>query len=156
MEINQRVSLFVGQQVAIKDGSYMVAVEDGKVVYKTKRIPYIGLNKDTWTILGLEGKYPTDNNNRHHQTDCRIQNNDNGEIWFCVANVSLKVIITQKPQKDETLKLELLINTIKAEIAFLEKMALETTIGGWPTQHVNHQVGRANELKALLYDIENK
>lgn len=49
--------------------------------------------------------------------------------------------------------MERLIQEIKKEIALLEVWANESLSGGWSTHQVDAQKRRANELKALLYDL---
>jgi len=49
-----------------------------------------------------------------------------------------------------------LIEEIKKEIELLEKWANQSIKGGWSTHQVEPQRNRANELKALLYDLKNR
>lgn len=50
--------------------------------------------------------------------------------------------------------IEILIKTIKDEIALLEIWANSSLVGGWSTHQVDAQLERAQELKALLYDLQ--
>ena len=50
--------------------------------------------------------------------------------------------------------MEELIAEIKKEIEILENWADESLKGGWSTHQVKAQKSRANELKALLYDLK--
>lgn len=52
--------------------------------------------------------------------------------------------------------MERLIEEIKKEIELLESWAKESRSGGWSTHQVKPQLDRAQELKALLYDISKE
>lgn len=52
--------------------------------------------------------------------------------------------------------MEKLIWVLKDEIELLERWAAQSESGGWSTHQVEAQKERANELKAVLFDIENK
>ncbi len=91
-----------GQQVTIKDGSYMTTVSSGKITHygSFNSTEIIGLCKDVFTIVALGGEYPTDNSivERTRLNNCIIQNNENGEIWFCDTTVNLRLIEKEIPE----------------------------------------------------------
>jgi hypothetical protein len=77
-----------GTQVRIKDGSYMATqLENGEISHSSPEIRTIGHNKDEWTVLLINIALPTHINignraNTYHN-NILIQNNSNGELWFC-------------------------------------------------------------------------
>ena len=79
--------LNLGDQVRIKDGSYMLTQIKGKLSHSSDKIPVIGWNKDIWTILLINVPLPTDYNYatglHRYNNNCLIQNNINKELWFC-------------------------------------------------------------------------
>ena len=80
------MNLAIGTKVKIKDGSYMATqLKDGTISHRSDAIPIIGWNKDLWTILLRNIALPTevDNDFVAHQNNILIQNDGNGEIWFC-------------------------------------------------------------------------
>ena len=88
-----------GQKVTICDGSYMATIIDGQIRHSSKHILTIGWNQDIWTVIEHGGKYPTVNNEDSYYkngekkiNDTIICNNVNGEIWYCIASISLKKI----------------------------------------------------------------
>lgn len=52
--------------------------------------------------------------------------------------------------------MEKLIAILQDEIRLLERWAAQSEQGGWSTHQVQAQRERAAELKAVLYDIQNK
>jgi len=83
----------IGDKVIIVDGSYMVNTSGShEGVNKSTRI--IGLNKEEWKVLSVDGKFPIliSTNRVHFDTDSwtvidsntmMIQNQVNDEIFFC-------------------------------------------------------------------------
>ena len=60
-------------------------LQNGNVEYSSELIKIIGLNRDLWTILLRNIALPTmvDNNLICYQNNILIQNDVNGELWFC-------------------------------------------------------------------------
>lgn len=91
-----------GQKVIIRDGSYMTTIINGKIahsgIYPSTKT--IGWCKDVFTIVALGGKYPTDNScvERNKLNDCIIQNDINGEIWFCDTHVNIRPVVNEVPE----------------------------------------------------------
>lgn len=88
-----------GQKVRICDGSYMATIENGQVKDRSENINCIGWNKDTWTVIVYGGSFPTRNeenfkwnNGKVKQNDTIIQNDRTGEIWYCIASISLEKV----------------------------------------------------------------
>ena len=86
-----------GQKVRICDGSYMATIVNGKIERWTKNIPYIGWNRDLWTVVDYGGQYPTVcnensfwNGGKRKVNDTIISNDCTGEIWYCIASISLQ------------------------------------------------------------------
>lgn len=80
------MNLAIGTKVTIKDGSYMATqLKNGTISHKSKKIPTIGWNKDSWTILLRNIALPTivDNDFVSYHNNILIQNDVNGELWFC-------------------------------------------------------------------------
>ena len=86
--------LEIGQQVQIKDGSYMTTIENGEVKHRSKLIPIIGHCKDVFEILDLNGVYPAikDCDHSGNVLTAAIKNLSNNEIWYCNSEISLKPI----------------------------------------------------------------
>ena len=85
------MNLGIGTKVKIKDGSYMATqTKDGDIKHNSELIPVIGWNKDTWTILLINVSLPTmvDNDFISYQNNILIQNDVNGELWFC-SNINV-------------------------------------------------------------------
>ena len=79
-----------GDQVKIKDGSYMLTptinglTDQGK--YPSTKV--IGWCADTFTVIATDGRYPAkDGYSKHNDrvNSTMIMNNENGELWFCSA-----------------------------------------------------------------------
>ena len=84
----------VGQQVKIVDGSYMKTVRDGKLTSSDPGSEHnvIGKNTDTWTILATGLRLPEMEIYKPflgNKCNTIIQNNGNGDIWFCNAKINL-------------------------------------------------------------------
>lgn len=103
----------IGQKVKIKDGSYMMTVTPKGIAHNSEEIKCIGMNQDIWTIIAKNCKLPTDNNCNFRyglngdiiSNNTIIRNDSNGEVWFCVENISLQEI-KSKFIPIEILKLE--------------------------------------------------
>jgi hypothetical protein len=80
------MNLGIGTKVTIKDGSYMATqLKDGTISHSSEKIPTIGWNRDLWTILLRNVALPTmvDNDFISYHNNILIQNDVNGELWFC-------------------------------------------------------------------------
>lgn len=78
--------LAIGTKVRIKDGSYMATqLKDGTISHSSKKIQIIGWNTDLWTIVLRNVALPTmvDNEFVSFHNNLLIQNDVNGELWFC-------------------------------------------------------------------------
>ncbi len=76
-----------GDQVKIKDGSYMLTPTIGGLTEwgKHPSTEVIGWCKDTFTVIATDGRYPArDSASGQSRTNSTmIINNANGELWFC-------------------------------------------------------------------------
>lgn len=82
----------VGSKVRIKDGSYMTTIEDGTVKEHSRKIQSIGLNRDTWTVIAMDGIFPIITHSwttPGRVNNVIIQNDVNDEIWYCIGDVCL-------------------------------------------------------------------
>jgi hypothetical protein len=83
-----------GQKVKIKDGSYMTTMVNGEISHGTKDIPFPGLNKDVWTIVGFGSNLPSEDyasgKKRHNNTI--IANDRNNEVWYCDNKINIHPI----------------------------------------------------------------
>lgn len=79
----------IGQQVTIKDGSYMTTFVNGQLSHSSKNIEYIGHNRNIWTVIAVNGRYPTENNQNNRLNNTIIQNNKNKEVWYCIDDICL-------------------------------------------------------------------
>ena len=80
------MKLGIGTKVVIKDGSYMATqLKDGTIEHSSENIQIIGHNRDLWTILLRNVSLPTmvDVDFISYQNNILIQNDVNGELWFC-------------------------------------------------------------------------
>jgi len=80
------MNLAIGSKVRIKEGSYMATqLSDGTIKPSSEKIPVIGWNRDLWTVLLRNVALPTmvDNEYISYQNNLLIQNDVNGELWFC-------------------------------------------------------------------------
>jgi hypothetical protein len=80
------MNLAIGTKVKITDGSYMATqLKDGTISHSSEKITTIGRNKDLWTILLRNVALPTmvDNDFVSYHNNILIQNDVNGELWFC-------------------------------------------------------------------------
>ena len=88
------MSLEIGSKVVIRDGSYMATqLKDGKISHSSKSILVIGWNRDLWTIVLRNVSLPTMTDEDHvsWQNNILIQNDVNGELWFC-SKVNVKEV----------------------------------------------------------------
>jgi len=76
----------IGTKVIIKDGSYMATqLTNGVISHSSEKITVIGWNRDLWTILLRNVALPTmvDSDFVSYHNNILIQNDVNGELWFC-------------------------------------------------------------------------
>ena len=96
----------VGDQVKIKDGSYMLTVKDGKLSHtgSSASTDVIGWCKDSFTIVATYCTLPADAQpvTRIIQNDTVIVNNSNGEIWFCAEKTNLSLFEPEIPAVELT------------------------------------------------------
>jgi hypothetical protein len=92
------MSFEIGKKVTIKDGSYMATqLKDGTISHRSEGIPVIGWNRDNWTIILRQIAFPVDYSEfLSHQNNFLIQNDVNGELWFCskinIVEVDAKLV----------------------------------------------------------------
>jgi hypothetical protein len=78
--------LGIGTKIRIKDGSYMATqLKDGTIGHSSEAIPFIGRNRDVWTIILRNIALPTmvDSDFISYHNNILIKNDINGELWFC-------------------------------------------------------------------------
>ena len=75
----------VGDQVKIKDGSFMITVANSKLSehggYTSTN--HIGLCKDDFTVIAVNMKLPVGESINVRTNDTIIVHNPTGEVWFC-------------------------------------------------------------------------
>ena len=83
-----------GQKVKIKDGSYMATMVNGKIQHGTKDVPWPGLNKDIWTIVGFGSNLPAGDSasGKKRYNNTIIANDRNNEVWYCDNRINIKPI----------------------------------------------------------------
>jgi hypothetical protein len=90
-----------GQAVKIIDGSYMTTIIGGEISHygNSKSTRTIGWNTDSWTIVDIGGSYPSEKgfgDDKKRRNNTIIQNNKNGEIWFCDVHINIEPIKKRK------------------------------------------------------------
>lgn len=82
----------VGDQVKIKDGSYMLCREGTTLVHFQSGEEPIGRCKDTFTVLAMDCRLPAFDSPFPYYNDTVIVNNTTFVTWFCKGNVNLKLV----------------------------------------------------------------
>ena len=93
------VPIKIGEQVTIKDGSYMIAIDIRK--NELTRWPVMdGFNGNlvkynhTYTVIAINVNCPTEKsltNSLSIANNCIIKDNENNVIWFC-SKINLKTV----------------------------------------------------------------
>ena len=79
-----------GQKVLIKDGSWMLTIENGKLVHKKESGKYPRWFRNEFVIVEIGCVYPFDHPFKY--ADTIIQNLENSDIWFCNSAMNLCAI----------------------------------------------------------------
>lgn len=82
----------VGDQVKIKDGSYMLCREGTTLVHFQSGDEPIGHCKDTFTVLAIGCVLPSFDSPKRNFNDTIIVNNNTFVMWLCKENVNLKLV----------------------------------------------------------------
>ena len=94
----------VGDQVKIKDGSFMLTVSDGALsgYGKSENTRYIGMCNGLFTVVAVGCQLPIGETlTLGRVNDTIISHNSTGEIWFCNQFVNLKSELAVELTVDE-------------------------------------------------------